>query len=170
MRAPRAVRLVLLALTLTLPGCGSKPREPEVTFEALDGGPDTSGLTAGDPLLVSLEPSRTGEGAVKVAGRVRLPEGTKLQLSVKVPGGQVAMAMAHAFVHDGGFETAPLMGEAGPLKQGRYRVELLVPFTPDWQTPEVLRATGDGMRLRGPGITRGRDGRAALFLTREVTL
>lgn len=173
MHAPRAVPLVLcLALfaAALVAGCGSRTEKSEVTFEPLDAAPDTAGLTQGDPLLVSLEPSRTSEGAVTLAGRVRLPESTKVQVAVKVPGGEVAMAMAHVFVHDGGFVTTPLMGDEGPLKQGRYRVEVLVPFTPDWQTAEVLRATGDGKRLRGPGITRGRDGRAALFLTREVAL
>jgi hypothetical protein len=34
----------------------------------------------------------------------------------------------------------------------------------------VLRAMGGGLDLRGPGITRARDGSAALLLSREARL
>ena len=78
--------------------------------------------------------------------------------------------MAHVFVHERQFDSPPMLGERGPLPAGDYRCELLAHFNPDWQTAEVLRATGDGRSLRGPGITRTRGGKAALFLTQESHL
>jgi hypothetical protein len=109
-------------------------------------------------------------GAVRVTGRVRLPDGTKLQVAIKQPGGRVSLAMAQVFVQDKRFDTPPLLGENGPLPRGEYHLELLGHFDPDWQSADVLRAMGDGLALRGPGITRARNGRAALFLTRDALL
>ena len=43
-------------------------------------------------------------------------------------------------------------------------------FDSAWQSDAVLRAMNGGAELRGPGVTRARDGRAALFLTREARL
>jgi len=96
--------------------------------------------------------------------------GTKLQVAIKEPGGRVSVAMAQVFVQGERFDTPPLIGDRGPLPKGAYRVELLGHFDHDWQSDQVMRAMDGGMNLRGPGITRARDGSAALFLTREARL
>jgi hypothetical protein len=163
-------------LTMVFSGCGGgsggrgpggeKPAQ-ELSFERL---PDTTGLTRGAPILESFEATRMSSGAVRVSGHIRLPDGTKLQVAIKQPGGRVSMAMAQVFVEGGQFDTPPLLGESGPLPRGEYHLELLGHFDPDWQSDDVMRAMGGGLALRGPGITRARDGRAALFLTREARL
>jgi hypothetical protein len=168
----RRVRaLAVLALAASLAGCGGSPgREKnaqELSFERL---PDTTGLSRGAPILESFEASRMSSGAVRVSGRVRLPDGTKLQIAIKEPGGRVSVAMAQVFVQGERFDTPPLLGERGPLPRGEYRFEVLGHFDHDWQTDDVLRAMGGGTSLRGPGVTRARDGSAALFLTREERL
>ena len=165
-----AIALALLAGMLAgLAGCGGGGEKParELSFEQL---PDTTGLTLGAPILESLEASRMTSGAVRVTGRVRLPDGTKLQIAIKQPGGRVSVAMAQVFVQGERFDTPPLLGENGPLPRGEYHLELLGHFDHDWQSADVLRAMGGGTGLRGPGITRARDGSAALLLTREARL
>ena len=82
----------------------------------------------------------------------------------------MSVAMAQVFVQAGRFDTPPLIGENGPLPHGDYHLELLGHFDHDWQSDGVLRAMGGGLGLRGPGITRARDGSAALYLTREARL
>jgi len=176
---PGCPALVLAAGMMMLAGCGGEKKAggqkgpggekaaQELSFERL---PDTTGLTRGAPILESFEASRMSSGAVRVSGRIRLPDGTKLQVAIKQPGGRVSMAMAQVFVQGERFDTPPLLGENGPLPRGEYHLELLGHFNPDWQSADVLRAMGGGLALRGPGITRARDGRAALFLTREARL
>jgi hypothetical protein len=156
------------ALLPVLAGCGGgeKPAPP-LSFERL---PDTTGLSRGAAILESLEASRMSSGAVRVSGRVRLPDGTKLQVAIKQHGGRVSLAMAQVYVQGERFDTPPLLGENGPLPRGEYHVELLGHFDHDWQSADVLRAMGQGLDLRGPGITRARDGSAALLLTREARL
>lgn len=166
-RVRSVLALLFAALLLPASGCGREKPSSELSFESL---PDTTGLVQGDDILTQLEPYRMTNGAVRVKGRARLPDGTKLQVAIKEPGGRVSVAMTHVLVQDMQFDSPPLLGDRGPLPKGRYRFEVLAHFTADWQTAEVLRATGDGMRLRGPGMTRARDGRAALFLTREASL
>jgi hypothetical protein len=78
--------------------------------------------------------------------------------------------MAQVYVQGARFDSPPLIGERGPLPRGEYRFEVLGHFDPSWQTTEVLRAMNGGSDLRGPGITRARDGSAALFLTRGARL
>ena len=167
----RAVRALALALGVlpALAGCGGGGDKParELSFERL---PDTTGLSHGAPILEAFEASRMSSGAVRVSGRVRLPDGTKLQIAIKQPGGRVSVAMAQVFVQGERFDTPPLLGENGPLPRGEYHLELLGHFDHDWQSGAVLRAMNGGMDLRGPGITRARDGSAALFLTREARL
>jgi hypothetical protein len=158
----------MLGLWLALAGCGGREKQPEaLTFEKL---PDTTGLTSGAPILESFEASRMSSGAVRVSGHVRLPDGTRLQIALKEPGGRVSVAMAQVVVQGERFDTPPLIGENGPLPKGDYRLEVLCHFDLTWQSDAVLRAMNGGSELRGPGVTRARDGRAALFLTREARL
>ena len=165
-----AVRLLLpvsVVVALALAGCGrEKPRQP-MTFEHL---PDTTGLSSGVAILKSFEPSRMANGTVRVSGDVRLPDSTRLQIAIRAPGGGVSLAMAQAVVLGGRFDTPPMLGEHGPLPAGDYRFELLAHFNADWQPARVLRATANGHDLRGPGITRARNGDAALLLTRDGRL
>jgi len=165
----RVAFAILAGVLAGLAGCGGGHDKPaqELSFEQL---PDTTGLTRGAPILESLEASRMTNGAVRVTGHVRLPDGTKLQIAIKQPGGRVSVAMAQVFVVGERFDTPPLLGDNGPLPRGPYRLELLGHFDRDWQRADVLRAMGGGLDLRGPGITRARDGSAALFLTREARL
>jgi len=165
---PGVAAALSLLLVIALPGCGRRKTEPrqQLSFEML---PDTTGLSRGAPIVERFEPYRMPNGAVRVTGRVRLPDGTKLQIAIRRPDGRVAVAMAHVFVRDSQFDTPPLLGESGPLPAGDYRFEVLAHFNADWQRPDVLRALGAGS-LRGPGITRARDGAAALYLTSEARL
>lgn len=160
-----AAMLCLVALSLA--SCGRDKPATDLTFESL---PDTAGLTRGAPVLESFEPYRMENGAVRVKGHARLPDGTKLQIAIKQPNGQVAVAMAHVYVQGGQFDSPPLLGETGPLPAGRYRFEVLSQFHSDWQDAGVMRALKDGEALRGPGITRAGDGRVALFLASEGQL
>jgi hypothetical protein len=165
----RAAIALLGGLLSGLAGCGGHGEKPaqDLSFEQL---PDTTGLTRGAPIVESLEASRMSSGAVRVTGHVRLPDGTKLQIAIKQPGGRVSVAMAQVFVQGERFDTPPLLGESGPLPRGTYRLELLGHFDHDWQSANVMRVMEGGLALRGPGITRARDGSAALFLTREARL
>jgi hypothetical protein len=168
LRAPMVRRLALCVAALSLASCGSgeKPAS-ELTFETL---PDTTGLALGAPVLEQFEPYRMANGAVRVKGHARLPDGTRLQIAIKEPQGKVSVAMAHVYVQGGQFDSPPLIGADGPLPKGAYRFEVLAHFRPDQQTPEVLRALKGGDALRGPGITRAADGRIALYLVQEGRL
>jgi len=160
--------MLVAAAALALAGCSRGEKKPEaLTFEKL---PDTTGLSRGEPILGSFETSRMSNGAVRVSGHVRLPDGTRLQIAIKEPGGRVSVAMAQVYVQGARFDSPPLIGERGPLPRGEYRFEVLGHFDASWQTTEVLRAMNGGSDLRGPGITRARDGSAALFLTRGARL
>lgn len=168
MRRARPRRLLLLGACLAAlaAGCGGEKRQAqELTFEAL---PDTAGLSRGGPIVDSLAVERVDGGAMRVRGRVNLPDGTRLQLAIRPAGGGSAVAMTQVLVDAGRFESLPLLGDLGPLPPARYRFEVLAHFTPEWQTAEVMRATGDGKALRGPGITRSRQGDAAFYLMEEM--
>ena len=149
---------------LSLVGCSREKPQAPLTFEHL---PDTTGRSVGGELVNQFTPSRMANGAVRVRGEVRLPDSTKLQIAIRAPGGGVSLAMAQVWVLGGRFDTPPLLGDHGPLPKGNYRFDVLAHFNADWQPPRVLRATANGHALRGPGITRARNGDAALFLTRE---
>ncbi len=170
-RAPlpraRAACALPCLLVLALVACSREKAAPELSFETL---PDTTGLSEGAPVVERFEPYRMSNGAVRVTGRARLPDGTKLQIAIKEPSGVVSVAMAQVFVQGSTFDTPPLIGERGPLPAGNYRFEVLTHFNSDWQSPAVLRALRGGQGLRGPGITRARDGAAALFLVQEARL
>jgi hypothetical protein len=167
--AVRAVLCVCCAYAFALSGCGREKATPEppVTFEKL---PDTTGLSAGPAILESVSPYRMSNGAVRVTGAARLPDSTMLQIAIRAPGGGVSLAMAQVVVVGGRFDTPPLLGDRGPLPVGKYRVEVLSHFNADWQPARVLHAIANGAQLRGPGITRARNGDAALLLSQEARL
>ena len=169
-RAPRA-RVLACLMLLVLGACsGDKQASTELAFESLESLPDTTGLSEGAPIVQEFEPYRMDNGAVRVKGRVRVPDGTLLQIAIKEPGGVVSVAMAHVRVRGQWFDTPPLLGESGPLPKGEYRFELLSHFTPEWQGEEGGGALRAGTALRGPGITRAKNGAAALYLVKEGRL
>ena len=157
--------LLLLALAA---GCGRRT-EPgtALSFEELS---DTTGLTHGAPLLTSFEPYRLGGGAMRVRGAARLPDGTRLQISVVRATTNERVYVVQVTLRGGTFETAPFMGPRGPFPEDLYRFDVLAHFNPAWQPEHVLRATDGGRALRGPGITRGTAGQPAFFLHEEVRL
>src|SRR5262245_29602601 len=145
LRARAALACALGLVLGGLPaGCGghAEKAEQELTFEKL---PDTTGLSAGPAVLERFEPYRMSNGAVRVSGRVRLPDGTKLQSAMKQPRGRASVAMAQVFVRSAQFATPPLLGEHGPLPEGDYRFELLGHFDSLWQSPDVMRAMDGGV-------------------------
>lgn len=164
-----------LALTLLLAGCGGggERSASELRLEELSPaarGPDTSGLSRGRPLLTALEPYRLPNGAIRVRGRLDFPDGTRVQISLHRRSDQALIARTQVRVEGRAFESGDLFGERGPHPEDDYRIELLSHFNETWQPAEVLRATGDGRRLRGPGITRGAADQAAFLLNQEVHL
>ena len=165
----RAVLATCFALAV-LAGCGkggdTRSRQGDLSFQRLA---DTTGLSAGEPVVRDFEAYRMDSGALRVRGRARLPDGTRVQVAVKRPGGRSALAMVQVALKDGAFDSPPMIGERGPLPKDRYVFEISAQFVPEWQPPEVLRATDDGRALRGPGITRTQMGGAMLWLVEEMT-
>ncbi len=172
MRRARPRRLLLpcaCLLFLVAAGCGSgnakKAQNQPLTFEIL---PDTAGLSSGEPIVDSLTVERLDGGALRVSGRTELPEGTRLQIAIRPAGGGSSVAMSQVFVNDGSFESPPLTGDFGPLPPATYRFEVLAHFTPEWQPASVLQATNEGRALRGPGVTRSKQGVASFYLEEEL--
>jgi len=164
--APRPrLAFATLAVATALAGCGRRSQpQRELTFERVA---DTTGLGSGPALLESLEPERMPNGALRVHGRIHLPDSTRIQVAIRKPGGTVSVAMAQVPVIGGTFDTPPLLGDTGPLPRGRYRLEVSAHFDADWQSPRVLRAAAG---LRGAGMTRTRNGDPMLLLTHEASL
>ncbi len=157
-----------LLLVVLLAGCGRKAGETaSLSFEELA---DTTGLSRGAPLLTEFEPYRLTGGAMRVRGRVDLPDGTRLQISVVRAATNETVKVVQVMIADGAFETDPFMGPRGPFPEDVYRFDLLAHFNAAWQTEAVLRATDGGRRLRGPGVTRGSAGQPAFVLREEVRL
>ncbi len=168
---PGRVVLVLLLgslVALSSASCGRRSeRARALSFEQLT---DTTGLTGGGPILLSLEPYRITGRAVRVRGSVALPDGTRLQVAiVRVSTGETLIT-AQATIEKSAFETPPLMTDQGPLPEDLYRFEVSAQFNQAWQPPEVLRATQNGLALHGPGMRRGTAGQTGFFLSQERRL
>lgn len=165
------VLAVLTACVLTIAGCGRRESEPNetrpLTFEELT---DTTGLSQGPEVVRTFEPYRMDNMALRARGRLRFPDGTRLQLSVYPAGQTTLLARIQFEVSGGQFDTPPILSPTGPLPHGHYHFELLTYFDRAWQPPEVLKETDNGRNLRGPGITRGRNGEAAFVHTEDHRL
>lgn len=156
-----------LVLALLAPaGCGrGRPAQQGLRFEELSR--DTAGLARGRPLLGALEPYRMKNGVLRVRGTMDLPDGARMQLSIYRTGSNEMVSCVQFTVANHRFDSPPIIGPQGPLPAADYRFEVLVHFDSTWQPENVMRATHDGLALRGPGITRARSGAAAFFHTEE---
>ena len=170
--ARRARPLVPVTLAmLLLTGCGTHSRSTDddsVTVERLPAGVDTAGLSHGGPIVESFDVVRLPGGALLVRGHTTLPDHTRLQVTMKDAGTGRTLHVTQMQVANHAYESVPMVGDNGPFPVADYRFEVLSHFTREWQTADVLRQTGDGMNLRGPGITRSKVNGAALFLVEEL--
>ena len=162
----RRVGFVAL-LVIALVGCGRRSRqESALTFDTLS----DSTVAHGAPILTTFEPYRMANGAVRVRGTADLPDGTRLQVSIYHKATHEMAGRFQVILANHRFDSPPIIGERGPLPVDDYRFELLAHFDPLWQSPDVMRATRNGLALRGPGVTRDKLGRAAFLLEREGRL
>lgn len=163
--------VVLTSLLVALAGCGRHEADRDagkpVTLEELDAMRDTTGLSRGGAIVRRFEPYRMGNGLIRVRGELALPDGTVLQIALFRPGERWPITRVQFAVQDHRFDSPPIIGPHGPVPVGEYRFELMSFFDTEWQPAEVLRATDDGRDLRGPGITRDRQGRAAFSHTED---
>jgi hypothetical protein len=164
-RAAAAASLLLLSLG----GCGRQQERkvPELTFET-EG--DTAGLDQGPEILTAFEPKRFDNGLLQLRGGLRLPDHTRVQISLYAPPSRQPLQRVQVTVMNEHFETAPMLGDRGPLPAGTYRIEFLSLFNSAWQPVDVLTSTNDGHSLRGPGMMRGSMKEAAFLLNKEQPL
>jgi hypothetical protein len=151
-------------------GCGHSDRSgqsTELSFESLS---DTASVSQGAPLLRAFEPYRLPNGLVRVRGKIDLPEGTRLQVSMYRQSDHVMLARLQVLIAQQQFDSSPVLGPHGPLPAGDYTFELLTYFNDVWQSPEVMTASDRGYALHGPGITRDRIGEPVFLLTKTGRL
>ncbi len=163
-------RVSALVLALLLAGCGGRRHEEgstPLTFERL---PDTSDLARGSPLLTHIEPYRMPSGAVRVRGEWNVPDGVRLQISIYAKDTRQMIGRVQVITDRQRFDTPPILWNGSPPPHGAYRFEYLALFDEAWQDPAVLRRLNDGRALRGPGITRDRQGTPAFYLVEERSL
>jgi hypothetical protein len=167
---PRTSVALLAALSVAGCGRGTSHRSSELTFEELSKLSDTTGLSIGRPLLTTFEPYRMTGGAMRVRGKLDLPDGTRVQITITSATTGRDVDQLQVTIQDRQFETAPFMSDRGPLPEDRYRFTLLAHFNSTWQPASVLDATDQGRRLRGPGMTRTSMGQATFILHEERRL
>ena len=158
--------LALAALT----GCDGRGKSPAsgsgLTFERLT---DMAGLSSGAATVESFDAYRLPDRSLRVKARVRLPEGTRVQVAVKSGPGGAALVVVRAIVLRGEIVSPPMITSSGPLPVGGYEFEISAQFTAGWQSREILRATHDGRSLRGPEIVRTPSGGTMFWLVKEMT-
>ena len=137
-----------------------------LTFERLT---DMSGFSSGAATVESFDAYRLPDRSLRVKARVRLPEGTRVQVAVKSGPGGAALVVVRALVLRGEIVSPPMIAESGPLPVSRYQFEISAQFTAGWQSREILRATHDGKSLRGPDIVRTPSGGTMFWLVQEMT-
>jgi len=171
-RFPLAIAAALLALApVTSSGCGGeKPAEQEPLGFEFDAAPDSAAIARGRPLLTDFEPYRASNGALRVRGRFALPDGARLQISVRRAADDRELAREQVLLAGGGFDTPPLPSLGEALPEGDYRFELRTEFNRVWQPENVLAATRSGLALSGPGMGRGPLGEAIYRMTIEKRL
>jgi hypothetical protein len=137
-----------------------------LTFERLTG---LAGLTSGGASVESFDAFRLPDRSLRVKARVRLPEGTRVQVAVKSGPAGAALVVVRAMVMRGEIVSPPMATSSGPLPVGPYQFEISAQFMAGWQSREILRATHDGKSLRGPEIVRTPGGGTMFWLVKEMT-
>lgn len=156
---------------LAIAGCGEKPAHnaDSLGFQ-FDPAPDSAAIARGEPLLREFEPYRASDGALRVRGRFALPDGARLEISVRRDSDGREMAREQVLLISGGFDTPPMPSQGGTLPEDRYRFEIRTEFNRVWQPENVIDATRSGLSLTGPGMGRGAHGEAIYRMTVEKTL
>jgi hypothetical protein len=165
----RAAAATSSLVLLVIAGCGRHESRtvPQLQFETEA---DTAGLAQGPDILASFEPKRFDNGLLQLRGGLRLPDHTRVQISLTPLHQSRPEQMVRVTVMNERFETAPFLGQRGPLPAGVYKIELLAHFNDAWQPEDVLTATRNGHTLRGPGMVRGSMNEAAFRLELEKRL
>jgi hypothetical protein len=164
--AARGMAATLLVLAPA--GCGkSKPAEHE-TLE-FESSPDTAAIARGKPLLTSFEPYRASDGAMRARGHLELPDGARIQVSIRrADGSELGRVQVHVLGR--GFDTPPIFDNGRPPAQGDYHFVVSAQFNGAWQPENVLSETNNGLDLRGPGVRRGNHGEAMFEIAVEKRL
>ena len=156
----------MLSATLALCGCGGqKASEQETLGFEFDSAPDSAKLVKGPPLLSDFEPYRASNGMLRVRGRFALPDGARLQISVKRKTDGHEVGRQQVLLVAGGFDTPPIPSMGEKLPEDDYAFEISTQFNRVWQPENVLAATRSGLSLTGPGMRRGAQGEAIYRLT-----
>lgn len=148
-------------------GRSGERRTTSLSFETLR---DTVGMTSGAPILTSFEPYRLPNGLVRARGTARLPDGTRLQISMLRASNQSVVMRLQVPVEAGRFDSPPILGERGPIPEGDYTFEVLARFDEQWQPPQVMSDLDGGRSLHGPGMERDRLGVPVLHVVRRGRL
>ena len=154
---------------LAVAGCAKKESDqaPPLGFEFDSTTTDTAKLAQGSPLLSGFEPYRATNGAIRARGRMELPDGARIQVSLRRADGR-ELGREQVVLIARGFETPPFLDPGGhPFPPDVYQFEVSTQFNSVWQPPNVLRATRDGLALTGPGMRRGHLGEAIYRMTLE---
>lgn len=172
--APRAFSFAAIAAIsagLALAGCGKKQEQPPpLGFEFDTTATDTAKLTHGQALLSDFQPYRASNGAIRVRGKFALPDGARLQVSLRGADGR-EIGREQVLLKGGGFDTPPFLAPGGrAFPAGRYQFELSTQFNTVWQPENVLAETRNGLDLTGPGMRRGNHGEAIYRITMEQGL
>ena len=172
--APRAFSFAAVASVsagLALAGCGKKHEEPPpLGFEFDTTATDTTKLTHGQALLSEFQPYRASNGAIRVRGKFALPDGARLQVSLRRADGK-EIGREQVLLKGGGFDTPPFLAPGGrAFPAARYQFELSTQFNSVWQPENVLAGTRNGLDLTGPGMRRGNNGEAIYRITMEQSL
>src|SRR5690349_22945308 len=106
-RSPRTASFAVgaaLCAGLALAGCGGKKREeaPPLGFEFDTTATDTTKLTQGKALLSDFQPYRASNGAIRVRGKFALPDGARLQVSLRRADGK-EIGREQVLLKGGGF-------------------------------------------------------------------
>lgn len=161
----------LLPAVLAISGCGGqKAAEQETLGFEFDSSPDSAAIAQGRPLLTDFEPYRASDGRMRVRGRFDLPDGARLQISVKRRADGREVAREQVLLVAGAFDSPPINSMGSVLPEDDYSFELSTEFNRVWQPENVLAATRSGLALSGPGMARGGHGEAIYRLTIEKRL
>jgi hypothetical protein len=139
--------LVVLAASVAIAGCtanqGSPPAQADKPQRPVWSPPPDSTRS----LIAALDAERDSKGAVVFKGRILLPPGTTVWLTVKL-GKRLDEPIKVHLGADGSFVSKGYTRNDSPPRAGRYRIEVVSWFNGAWQSPDVLNLVGeDGANL-----------------------